>query len=56
MIFLYLENSGFRRDKDIANKFMNIPNDDNPNFPFSILKLVDETLNTQLNELTNQIL
>ena len=38
----------------MADKLMFIPHDDAQNYPFSILQLVVETLNTQLNDLTNK--
>ena len=38
----------------MADKLMYIPNDDTQNDPFFRLQFVIKTLNTQLNELTNQ--
>ena len=38
----------------MADKVMYIPNDDTQNYPFCRLQLVVETLDTQLNEPTNQ--
>ena len=38
----------------MADKLMNIPNDVTQNYPFCRLKIVVETLDTQLGELTNQ--
>ena len=38
----------------MVDKFMYIPNDDTQNYPICRLKLVVETLDTQLNEPTNQ--
>ena len=39
----------------MADKLMYIPNDDTKNYSFCRLKLVVETLDTQLNEPTNKI-
>ena len=38
----------------MADKLTFIPNDDTLNYPFCRLKLVVESLDTQLNEPTNQ--
>ena len=35
--------AGILRDKTMADKFMYIPNDDTPNYPFCRLELVAET-------------
>ena len=43
-----------QRDKTMADKLMYIPNDDSQNYPICKLKLVVETLNTELNKSTNQ--
>ena len=37
----------------MADKLINIPNDDNQNYPFGKLQIVVESLDTQLNEPTN---
>ena len=43
-----------QRDKTMADKLMYIPNEDSQYYPIYKLKLVVETLNTELNKSTNQ--
>ena len=49
-----MEKDRDKRDNTMAEKLMNIPNDDTQNFPFCKLQLVVETFGYSTYEPTNQ--